>query len=75
MSFGGDTVFEDLALFDETKDLGEHDAGPEEIKGKVRRLFGLAGSFKPNLEALDKDTRKEVQRMLMCPNNRTPSTG
>ena len=60
-------VFENLESFDETKDLGEHDAGPEGIQRKVRPVFGLTGSSKPDLEALDQDTRKEVQKMLKGP--------
>ena len=67
VSFGGDMVFENLELFDQTKDLGEPDAEPEGIKRKVRRLFGLTGSSKPDLEALDQDTTKEVQKTLKCP--------
>ena len=60
-------VFENSDSFDETKNLGEPDAGPEGIQQKARRLFGLAGSSKPDLEALDDNTRKEVQKMLKCP--------
>ena len=47
VSFGGDMVFENSESFDETKDLGEPNAGPEEIQQKVRRLFGLTRSSKP----------------------------
>ena len=67
VSFGGDMVFENLESFDETKNLGEPDAGPERIQRKVRRLFRPTESSKPDLEALDDDTRKEVQKMLKCP--------
>ena len=59
--------FENLESFDETKHIREPDAGPEGIQRKVRRLFGLMGSSRPDLEALDDDTRKEVQKMLKCP--------
>ena len=65
--FGGDMVFENLESFDETKNLGEPDAGLEEIERKVRRLLGLKGSSKPDLDAFDDDTRKEVRKMLKCP--------
>ena len=66
VSFGGDMDFENLESFDETKKIGEP-AGPEGMQRQVRRLFGLRRSSKPDSEALDDDTRKEVQKMLKCP--------
>ena len=56
VSFGDDMVFEKLESFHETKDLGEPDAGPEGIQRHVCRFFGLTGSSKPDLEALDDDS-------------------
>ena len=67
VSFRGDMVFENLESFDEAKNLKEPDEGPEGIYSKVRGLFGLTGSPKPYSEALDNNTRKEVQKMLKCP--------
>ena len=67
VTFGGGIFFENFESFDETKDLGEPDAGPEGMQRKVRRLLGLTLSSKPNLEALDEDTRKKVQKTLKCP--------
>ena len=46
-------AFESLKLFNETKDLGEPDAGPEGIQRKDRRLFGIRGSSRLNSGALD----------------------
>ena len=65
VSFEVDMAFESLEWFDETQNLGQP-AEPAGIQQNVRRLFGLTGSSKPDLEALDDDTRKEVQKMLEC---------